>query len=108
MPARPKRRITTPCFHFMAVDPDNMLPTSYACLSLTASAQENLGFSSPRGLSILPGVSTQGRGKNTQYSSGHTYHEAYASFYMTRWNICPPIFTLASILSTLSLILNDK
>ncbi|OXU16295.1 hypothetical protein TSAR_013398 [Trichomalopsis sarcophagae] len=41
----------TPCFPFMAVDPDNMPPTSYACLSLIASAQENLGFSSPRCLS---------------------------------------------------------
>ncbi|OXU19836.1 hypothetical protein TSAR_008805 [Trichomalopsis sarcophagae] len=41
----------TPCFHFMSVDPDNMLPTSYVCLSLIASMQENLGFSSPRGLS---------------------------------------------------------
>ncbi|OXU16766.1 hypothetical protein TSAR_000286 [Trichomalopsis sarcophagae] len=50
-PARPKRRIMTLCFPFMAVDPDNMLPTSYACLSLIASAQANLGFSSPRCLS---------------------------------------------------------
>ncbi|OXU16491.1 hypothetical protein TSAR_013964 [Trichomalopsis sarcophagae] len=35
----------------MAVDPDNMLPTSYAYLSLIASAQEKIGFSSHRGLS---------------------------------------------------------
>ncbi|OXU31922.1 hypothetical protein TSAR_008227 [Trichomalopsis sarcophagae] len=45
----------TPCFPFMAVDPDNMLPTSYACLSLIASAQENLGFSSPRCLQLPEG-----------------------------------------------------
>ncbi|OXU20756.1 hypothetical protein TSAR_008923 [Trichomalopsis sarcophagae] len=37
------------------------------------------------------------RKSNTQYSSGHIYHEAYASFCMTRWSICPPISTLASI-----------
>ncbi|OXU23286.1 hypothetical protein TSAR_004501, partial [Trichomalopsis sarcophagae] len=37
------------------------------------------------------------RKRNTQYSSGHIYHEAYASFCMTRWSICPPISTLASI-----------
>ncbi|OXU30210.1 hypothetical protein TSAR_005544 [Trichomalopsis sarcophagae] len=36
-PARPKRRIMTPCFPFMAVDPDNMLPTSYACLGFSSN-----------------------------------------------------------------------
>ncbi|OXU27665.1 hypothetical protein TSAR_014890 [Trichomalopsis sarcophagae] len=105
-PAGPKRRIMTPCFPFMAVDPDNMVPTSCACLSLIASAQENLGFFSPAVSPITGCIHPRERKINTQYSSGHIYHEAYASFCTTRWSICPLIFTLASIRahSTLSLL----
>ncbi|OXU17537.1 hypothetical protein TSAR_009135 [Trichomalopsis sarcophagae] len=51
----------------MAVDPDNMLPTSFACFSLITSAQENLGFSSPRGLSNYRMYPPEGE-KNTQVS----------------------------------------
>ncbi|OXU19284.1 hypothetical protein TSAR_012464 [Trichomalopsis sarcophagae] len=71
MSARPKRRTTTPCFNFMAVDPDNMLPTSFACFSLITSAQETLGFSSPRGLSNYREYPTEGEKNNQVFKWPH-------------------------------------
>ncbi|OXU16475.1 hypothetical protein TSAR_014879 [Trichomalopsis sarcophagae] len=50
-----------------------MLPTSYACLSLIASAQENLGFSSPRCLSNYRVYPPEGEEKKYSVLNSHPH-----------------------------------